>query len=65
MTRPSSLGPLSVYLLGTIEFDEALACNTPWPIKYREIAAPARLILCEHPPLITVGRHGRPAQSGL
>jgi lipoyl(octanoyl) transferase len=49
---------LQAYLLGTVSFDAALALQRMLVYETtgdRELAA---LILCEHPPLITVGRHG-------
>jgi lipoyl(octanoyl) transferase len=62
MTRPSSLGPLSVYLLGTIEFDDALRLQHALAYQVSGDRSTGALILCEHPRMITVGRHGRPAQ---
>jgi lipoyl(octanoyl) transferase len=52
-------GPvLQAYLLGTVEFEAALALQKF--LVYQTVAArdTATLLLCEHPPLITVGRLG-------
>jgi lipoyl(octanoyl) transferase len=51
---------LRVYLLGRVEFEEALRLQR----QLRDQAEDARraaLVLCEHPPLITVGRQGSSA----
>ena len=53
--------PLRTYLLGSLEFDQALALQRGLVYQLSG-GAPAALILCEHPPLITVGRHGGPGQ---
>lgn len=49
---------LQVYLLGSVGFDAALALQRR--LVYQVSGAPetAALILCEHPPMITVGRQG-------
>ncbi len=49
---------LQAYLLGSVEFDAALALQRR--LVYQAAGAPgqAALLLCEHPPLITIGRHG-------
>jgi lipoyl(octanoyl) transferase len=49
---------LQVYLLGTVDFEEMLQCQRR--LVYEVSGDPSRavLILCEHPPLITVGRDG-------
>jgi lipoyl(octanoyl) transferase len=52
---------LRVYLLGLVEFERALALQQ---VLLAQVAGDRRagaLVLCEHPPLITVGRHGTPA----
>lgn len=60
--RPSEAAPadraLQAYLLGSVEFEDALAWQRQ--MAYQVAGAPeqAALLLCEHPPLITVGRHG-------
>ncbi len=56
---------LSIYLLGTVDFE------TVRNLQKRLVAEIARnrhagaLLLCEHPPLITVGRHGKPGDIRL
>jgi lipoyl(octanoyl) transferase len=55
---------LQVYLLGTVDFESALRLQrhlADWASRDRDSAA---LVLCEHPPLITVGRHGGPRDIG-
>jgi lipoyl(octanoyl) transferase len=49
---------LQAYLLGSVEFDAALALQRR--LVYQAASQPysASLLLCEHPPLITVGRQG-------
>jgi lipoyl(octanoyl) transferase len=48
---------LQVYLLGMTDFSAALRLQQRWVFEARDDEC-ARLLLCEHPPLITVGRHG-------
>jgi lipoyl(octanoyl) transferase len=58
-TTPNAADPcLQVYLLGSVGYDAALALQRR--LVYQVSGAPesAALILCEHPPLITVGRQG-------
>ncbi|MFO0841166.1 MAG: hypothetical protein U0797_02055 [Gemmataceae bacterium] len=58
---PDPRGPLRVHLLGLVDFEEALRLQ--WGLVYRLNGGEdgAALVLCEHPPLITLGRHsGRP-----
>jgi lipoyl(octanoyl) transferase len=52
---------LRVYLLGSVDFGAALALQKA--LVYETAADPAggALVVCEHPPLITVGREGSPA----
>ena len=52
---------LQVYLLGSVEFEAALALQRQLVYHVAGDRACAGLILCEHPPLITVGRHGSSA----
>jgi lipoyl(octanoyl) transferase len=55
-------GPLlRVYLLGQVDFERALALQRA--LVYQATLDPevTALIVCEHPPLITVGRQGSPA----
>jgi lipoyl(octanoyl) transferase len=56
-TAPSTLPPLEVYLLGTVDFDEVqtLQRRLVYDLGERPGAA---LVLCEHPPTISVGRSG-------
>ena len=51
--------PLEVYLLGIVDFDSALFLQErlAYEISGRSDAM-GTLLLCEHPPLITVGREG-------
>src|SRR3984885_12454046 len=50
--------PLQVYLLGTVDFEALLRCQRRLHYEISGDRSQAALILCEHPPLITVGRHG-------
>jgi lipoyl(octanoyl) transferase len=49
---------LQVYLLGLVDFDVALAFQRRLVFEIAGDRSAAALILCEHPPLITVGREG-------
>ena len=49
---------LQVYLLGSVEFEAALALQRRLVYDVAGEPHSAALIVCEHPPLITVGRHG-------
>jgi lipoyl(octanoyl) transferase len=49
---------LQVYLLGLLEFEAALAFQRRLVFEIGGNRSAAALILCEHPPLITVGREG-------
>ncbi len=52
-------GPLlQVYLLGAVEFEAALGLQRRLVYQVAGDRDTAALILCEHPPLITVGRSG-------
>jgi lipoyl(octanoyl) transferase len=62
--RPCTLdGALEVYLLGLVDFDAALALQERL---MRDVAGyddgRGALLVCEHPPLITVGREGSRAE---
>jgi lipoyl(octanoyl) transferase len=63
--RPVLLEPsastLRVFLLGRVDFDDALRLQRTLAYQASGGRGPA-LVLCEHPPLITVGRHGGPAE---
>jgi lipoyl(octanoyl) transferase len=52
---------LRVYLLGSVEFETALTLQRNLAYQMAEDRQSAALVLCEHPPLITVGRDGSPA----
>ncbi len=54
---PSPVAPLEIYLLGLVEFEDVqtLQRRLVYDLGEREGGA---LILCEHPPTITVGRSG-------
>jgi lipoyl(octanoyl) transferase len=59
----SESGPLlRVYLLGQVDFDRALALQRALVHQAAQDPETAALIICEHSPLITVGRQGNPAQ---
>ncbi|GIW80324.1 MAG: hypothetical protein KatS3mg105_2131 [Gemmatales bacterium] len=49
---------LQVYLLGLVEFEAALALQRRLVFDVAGEPESAALILCEHPPLISVGRQG-------
>jgi lipoyl(octanoyl) transferase len=51
---------LRVYLLGTLGFDAALHLQQALLSQVAEAPQRAALILCEHEPIITVGRQGSP-----
>src|SRR5262245_61745678 len=49
---------LQVYLLGAVDFEAALSLQRRLVYEVTGDRACAALVLCEHPPLITVGRQG-------
>jgi lipoyl(octanoyl) transferase len=49
---------LQVYMLGLVEFEAALALQRRLVYQVTGDRTTSALILCEHPPLITVGREG-------
>jgi lipoyl(octanoyl) transferase len=49
---------LQVYMLGLVEFEAALALQRRLVYQVTGDRNSAALIICEHPPLITVGREG-------
>jgi lipoyl(octanoyl) transferase len=49
---------LQVYLLGVVDFEAALGLQRRLVYEVAGDRARAALLLCEHPPLITVGRQG-------
>jgi lipoyl(octanoyl) transferase len=60
--RPSSGNEketaLQAYLLGLVDFEAALALQRRWVYQVAGERSGGVVLLCEHPPLITVGRHG-------
>jgi lipoyl(octanoyl) transferase len=52
---------LRVYLLGSVEFEAGLTLQRTLAFQMAGERESAALVLCEHPPLITVGRDGSPA----
>jgi lipoyl(octanoyl) transferase len=50
--------PLEVYLLGLVDLEDVLLLQSRLVYELGEGEIAAALILCEHPPVITVGRHG-------
>jgi lipoyl(octanoyl) transferase len=56
---------LRVYLLGPIEFAAVQTLQRALLYTVTGNRRSGALILCEHPPLVTVGRHGRPNQMHL
>lgn len=52
---------LRVYLLGVVEFEAALTLQRTLAYEAAGARDSAALVLCEHPPTITVGRDGSPA----
>lgn len=49
---------LQVYLLGSVEFEAALTFQRRLAYQVSGERSGGFLIVCEHPPLVTVGRHG-------
>lgn len=49
---------LQVYLLGLVEFEDVLQLQRRLAFEIAGAPEQAALIICEHPPLITVGRQG-------
>jgi lipoyl(octanoyl) transferase len=56
-TTPPPAAPLEVYLLGLAEFEDVQALQRRLVYEFGEREGGA-VILCEHPPTITVGRSG-------
>jgi lipoyl(octanoyl) transferase len=54
--------PLCAYLLGEVGFEEAMALQRALVFDVAGARDRLALVLCEHAPLITVGRQGSPAQ---
>lgn len=61
--RPANAGSLDVRLLGLVDFDSAVALQE-WLVYQlsgrRDVQG--TLLLCEHPPVVTIGREGTRAQ---
>jgi lipoyl(octanoyl) transferase len=49
---------LQAYLLGSVDFEAALSLQRRCHFEVTGDRSQATLLVCEHPPLITVGRHG-------
>lgn len=58
---PDSPGRLRVYLLGALDLDAVLHLQRALVYQLSGATDGAALLLCEHPPLVTIGRHGSPA----
>jgi lipoyl(octanoyl) transferase len=58
--RTSPCPRLRGYLLGTVDFEAVLGLQRMLAFQIAGERDSAALVLCEHPPLITVGRHGSP-----
>jgi lipoyl(octanoyl) transferase len=56
---------LQVYLLGTVDFDDALRWQRRLVYEVSGDRRQSFLILCEHPPLISVGRDGSREHIGI
>jgi lipoyl(octanoyl) transferase len=54
----SAAGPLQAYLLGSVDFEAALAFQRRLVYQVAGDRDASFLVLCEHPPLISVGRQG-------
>jgi lipoyl(octanoyl) transferase len=63
--RPGAATCLRVYLLGLTDFEAALTLQHALADQVAGDRRAAALVLCEHPPLITVGRHGSPGHIHL
>src|SRR3954454_6092890 len=57
MLSPRPLPPLEVYLLGLVDFEEVQQLQRRMVYDLGECGG-AALVLCEHPPTISVGRSG-------
>jgi lipoyl(octanoyl) transferase len=60
--NPQPGPPLCAYLLGEVGFEEGLALQRSLAFEVAGERDRLALVLCEHPPLITVGRQGSAAQ---
>lgn len=61
---PGSGPVLQAYLLGAVPFADALGLQRRWVYEAAEDGG-SRLLLCEHPATVTVGRHGSHAHLRL
>lgn len=59
--RKTTGSALRVYLLGSVEFEATLSLQHLLAYQAGGERDSAALVLCEHPPIITVGRDGSPA----
>jgi lipoyl(octanoyl) transferase len=59
--RTPQSSALRAYLLGQVEFEAALGLQRTLVYETAGERHSASLVLCEHPPLLTVGRDGSPA----
>jgi lipoyl(octanoyl) transferase len=57
-TAANGESPLQVYLLGSVDFDDMVRCQRRLVYEVSGDRSRAVLILCEHPPFISVGRDG-------
>ncbi|HJT79380.1 MAG TPA: hypothetical protein VJ739_19445, partial [Gemmataceae bacterium] len=57
-TTAGTAGALQAYLLGPVDFDALLALQRLLVYQVGGDRARAALLVCEHGPLLTVGRHG-------
>ena len=57
-TSESAGSALEAYLLGQLDFQAALALQRQLVYQVAGERSRVALVLCEHPPAITVGRHG-------
>ncbi|TMQ32740.1 MAG: lipoyl(octanoyl) transferase LipB [Planctomycetota bacterium] len=53
-----ALPALQIYLLGMVDFEAALGLQRRLVYEVAGKRDSAALVLCEHPPLVTIGRHG-------
>lgn len=58
LTESAAGAALQAYLLGAVEFEAALALQRQLAYHVAGDRARAALVVCEHPPVITVGREG-------
>jgi lipoyl(octanoyl) transferase len=61
LREPAIDAALRVFPLGVVDFEAALGLQRTLAEQVAGEGRDAALVLCEHPPLITVGRHGKPS----